>query len=127
LIDSDSISSIQSLEYNVHCSAKTKSDSVSRLQRDNDVPPREGAPELQSSGWRVWSVPGNELAIASSSTSHSHPYIPSPQYHQTHIIAIMKGTTFLATAMAAGTASAGVHKMPLKKVPLSEQLVSFIA
>jgi hypothetical protein len=58
---------------------------------------------------------------------HSHPYIPSPQYHQTHIIAIMKGTTFLATAMAAGTASAGIHKMPLKKVPLSEQLVSFIA
>jgi saccharopepsin len=39
----------------------------------------------------------------------------------------MKGTTFLATAMAAGTASAGIHKMSLKKVPLSEQLVSFIA
>ena len=39
----------------------------------------------------------------------------------------MKGTTFLATAIAAGTASAGVHKMPLKKVPLSQQLVSSIA
>ena len=38
----------------------------------------------------------------------------------------MKGTTFLATAIAAGTASAGVHKMPLKKVPLSKQLVSSI-
>jgi len=34
----------------------------------------------------------------------------------------MKGTTFLATAIAAGTASAGVHKMPLKKIPLSKQL-----
>jgi hypothetical protein len=51
-------------------------------------------------------------------------FIPSPQYHHNHIIAIMKGTTFLATAIAAGTASAGVHKMPLKKVPLSKQLVS---
>lgn len=39
----------------------------------------------------------------------------------------MKGTTFLATAIAAGTASAGVHKMPLKKVPLSKQLVSSTA
>jgi hypothetical protein len=47
--------------------------------------------------------------------------------HHNHIIAIMKGTTFLATAIAAGTASAGVHKMPLKKVPLSKQLVSYTA
>lgn len=35
----------------------------------------------------------------------------------------MKGATFFATALAAGTASAGVHKMPLKKIPLSQQLV----
>jgi len=34
----------------------------------------------------------------------------------------MKGATILTTAMAAGSASAGVHKMPLKKVPLSKQL-----
>jgi saccharopepsin len=39
----------------------------------------------------------------------------------------MKGATVMATAIAAGTASAGVHKMPLKKVPLSQQLVSSIA
>ncbi|KAK1090141.1 aspartic proteinase precursor, partial [Friedmanniomyces endolithicus] len=33
----------------------------------------------------------------------------------------MKSATIVAAALA-GTASAGVHKMPLKKVPLSEQL-----
>lgn len=81
------------------------------------------APEL--SGWRVWQVPGNERACYRLFLSRS--YIPSPQYHQPRITTIMKGTTFLATAMAAGTASAGVHKMPLKKVPLSKQLVSSIA
>lgn len=56
--------------------------------------------------------------------SLSHPITATPSKH---IIAIMKGTTFLATAIAAGTASAGVHKMPLKKVPLSKQLVSSIS
>jgi hypothetical protein len=50
-----------------------------------------------------------------------------PELSHTHITTIMKGTTFLATAIAAGTASAGVHKMPLKKVPLSKQLVSSTA
>ncbi|KAK3052685.1 aspartic proteinase precursor [Extremus antarcticus] len=34
----------------------------------------------------------------------------------------MKGSAIIATAMAAGSASASVHKMPLKKVPLSVQL-----
>lgn len=34
----------------------------------------------------------------------------------------MKGATIFTAAMAAGTASAGVHKMKLQKVPLSKQL-----
>lgn len=34
----------------------------------------------------------------------------------------MKGNSLLATALAAGSASAAVHKMKLQKVPLSEQL-----
>nr|OQO15527.1 Vacuolar protease A [Rachicladosporium sp. CCFEE 5018] len=34
----------------------------------------------------------------------------------------MKGSSVLTVAMAAGSATAGVHHMPLKKVPLSKQL-----
>jgi len=34
----------------------------------------------------------------------------------------MKGSAAFATALVAGTASAGVHKMKLQKIPLSEQL-----
>jgi hypothetical protein len=79
--------------------------------------------------WLARLLPGNEIPIGTSSIlPHHHQLsIPSPQHHHNHIIAIMKGTTFLATAIAAGTASAGVHKMPLKKVPLSKQLVSSTA
>jgi hypothetical protein len=81
-------------------------------------------------GWERKLWPGNKM-IPPSPVSlldlQNHPPIPLPQHHHNHIIAIMKGTTFLATAIAAGTASAGVHKMPLKKVPLSKQLVSSIA
>jgi saccharopepsin len=36
----------------------------------------------------------------------------------------MKYTSAVAAATLLGSASAGVHKMKLKKVPLSEQLVS---
>jgi hypothetical protein len=79
-------------------------------------------------GWKTPKLPGRFQATSIlSSSHHHHPSIPSPQYHHTHINTIMKGTTFLATAIAAGTASAGVHKMPLKKVPLSKQLVSSTA
>ena len=35
----------------------------------------------------------------------------------------MKGTVLLAAGALLGSASAGVHKMKLQKVPLSEQLV----
>jgi hypothetical protein len=35
----------------------------------------------------------------------------------------MKGDLILALAAVLGCASAGVHKMKLKKIPLSEQLV----
>merc|ERR1711915_831282 len=46
----------------------------------------------------------------------------SPSIHQKHIKEInMKGAAAVTAALA-GTASAGVHKMPLKKVPLSQQL-----
>jgi len=34
----------------------------------------------------------------------------------------MKGSSFLASALAVGSASAGVHHMKLQKIPLSEQL-----
>ncbi|KAK3709979.1 aspartic proteinase precursor [Vermiconidia calcicola] len=34
----------------------------------------------------------------------------------------MKGSALIASALAAGSANAGVHKMPLKKIPLSQQL-----
>jgi saccharopepsin len=37
----------------------------------------------------------------------------------------MKGVLF-AAAMLLGSASAGVHKMKLQKIPLSDQLVSTI-
>jgi len=37
----------------------------------------------------------------------------------------MKGNALFATALVAGTASAGVHKMKLQKVPLSEQLEGY--
>ena len=36
----------------------------------------------------------------------------------------MKYASFLAATALLGPASAGVHKMKMKKVPLSEQLVS---
>jgi len=36
----------------------------------------------------------------------------------------MKGSSLMAAGALFGSASAGVHKMKLKKVPLSEQLVS---
>lgn len=36
----------------------------------------------------------------------------------------MKSAVFAAALLLGSTASAGVHKMKLKKVPLSEQLVS---
>jgi saccharopepsin len=36
----------------------------------------------------------------------------------------MKNGLLLTAAALLGTASAGVHKMKLKKIPLSEQLVS---
>jgi saccharopepsin len=36
----------------------------------------------------------------------------------------MKGSSIMAAGALFGSASAGVHKMKLKKVPLSEQLVS---
>lgn len=36
----------------------------------------------------------------------------------------MKGSSLIAASALLGSASAGVHKMKLKKVPLSEQLVS---
>ena len=39
----------------------------------------------------------------------------------------MKNAILLAAGALLGSASAGVHKMKLQKVPLSEQLVSFIA
>jgi saccharopepsin len=35
-------------------------------------------------------------------------------------------SAFFAAAMLLGSASAGVHKMKLQKIPLSEQLVSAI-
>lgn len=37
----------------------------------------------------------------------------------------MKGA-LLTAAVLLGSAQAGVHKMKLKKIPLAEQLVSFI-
>jgi len=36
----------------------------------------------------------------------------------------MKTAIFLAAGSLLGSATAGVHKMKLKKIPLSEQLVS---
>lgn len=39
-------------------------------------------------------------------------------------VVVMKTSILLAAGSLMGAASAGVHKMKLKKVPLSEQLVS---
>lgn len=39
----------------------------------------------------------------------------------------MKGASVIAASALLGAANAGVHKMKLKKVPLSEQLVSSCA
>lgn len=56
-----------------------------------------------------------------NSTSGSSLYIFSNSIYQIAVPPIMKGA-LLTAAVLLGSAQAGVHKMKLKKIPLSEQL-----
>lgn len=64
-----------------------------------------------------------------STLSYSFPSLCSPTFlytihHLPSTYLIMKGSSMLAASGLLGAASAGVHKMKLNKVPLSQQLVS---